>query len=84
MVRTWTKQRSQRGSVIGSISGCRTKRSACRHRSFEGLDPYSIEDARDADSKRKVQKKENRLLDIKAESKMTFQELTDWYLSLKR
>lgn len=52
--------------------------------SFEDLDPYSIEDARDANSKRKVQKRENRLLDIKPESKMSFQELTDWYLGLEK
>jgi integrase len=50
--------------------------------SFEGLNGYSIEDARIAESKRKTQKKENRLLDVKIDSKMTFQELTDWYLSL--
>ena len=55
--------------------------SQCRQAvgSFEGLDPYSIEDARDAESKRKVQKRENRIFDIKAETKMTFSELTKWY-----
>jgi len=60
--------------------------SQCRQAvgSFEDLDPYSIEDARDADSKRRVQKRENRLLDIKPESRMTFQELTDWYLNLEK
>jgi hypothetical protein len=60
--------------------------SQCRHAvgSFEGLTPYSIEDARVADSKRKVQKRENRILDIKTESQMTFQELTNWYLDLEK
>jgi len=52
--------------------------------SFEGLDPFSIEDARDADSKRKVQKRENRIFDIKAECKMTFKELSDWYRGLEK
>ncbi len=52
--------------------------------SLEGLDPYSIEDARDADSKRKVQKRENQIFDIKPESKMTFQELANWYLNLEK
>lgn len=50
---------------------------------FKDLNGYSIEDARKAESKRKVQKAENRLLDIKPATKMTFQELTDWYLGLK-
>jgi len=60
--------------------------SQCRQAvgSFKGLDPYSIEDARDAESKRKVQKRENRIFDIKAESKMTFKELKEWYLSLEK
>lgn len=44
---------------------------------------YSIEEARDAEGKRRSQKRENRIFDIKPDSKMTFQELTDWYLGLK-
>ena len=52
--------------------------------SFEALDGYSITDAQDALAKRTVQKKENRLFDIKAECKMTFKQLTDWYLSLEK
>ena len=47
---------------------------------FEDLNPYSIKDARDALSKREVQKKEKRLFDMLPESQMTFKELTDWYL----
>jgi len=43
----------------------------------------SIEKARDADGKRRVQKRENRIFDMLPESKMTFLELTDWYLGLK-
>jgi integrase len=43
----------------------------------------SIKEARESDGKRKVQKKENRILDILPESKMTFQELADWYTDLK-
>ena len=44
---------------------------------------YSITEARDADSKRRVQKRENRILDILPESKITFDELIDWYLGLQ-
>jgi integrase len=51
---------------------------------FEGLDPYSITDARDAESKRAVQKKEKRLFDMLPESKITFNELADWYKDLKQ
>jgi len=44
---------------------------------------YSIEEARDADGKRRSQKRENRIFDIKPDTKMTFQELTNWYLELE-
>jgi len=44
---------------------------------------FSIEEARDADSKRRVQKRENRIFDMLPESKMTFHELAEWYLNLK-
>ncbi len=44
----------------------------------------SIEIARDADGKRRVQKRENRIFDIKPETKMTFNELTEWYLGLEK
>jgi integrase len=43
----------------------------------------SIEKARDADGKRRVQKRENRIFDMLPESNMTFQELAEWYLNLK-
>jgi integrase len=50
----------------------------------QGLNPYSITDAKIMDSKRSVQKRENRILDIKKESNMTFDELTEWYLKLEK
>ncbi len=43
---------------------------------------YSIEEARDADGKRRTQKRENRIFDMLPEAKMTFKELADWYLEL--
>ncbi len=52
--------------------------------SFKDLNGYSIEDARKADSKKKVQKAEKRLLDIKDDSRITFNELTEWYLDLEK
>jgi integrase len=45
---------------------------------------YSIDEARDADGKRKVQKRENRIFDMLPEARMTFSELTGWYIELKR
>ena len=45
---------------------------------------FKISEAKDADSKRKVQKGENRIFDIKPESRMTFTELADWYLNLEK
>ena len=44
----------------------------------------SIEEARDANGKRRVQKRENRIFDMLPESTMTFQELTDWFLGLEK
>jgi len=44
---------------------------------------YSISEARDADGKRRGQKRENRIFDMQPASKMTFNELTGWYLDLK-
>lgn len=45
---------------------------------------YSIEEAKDADGKRRVQKRENTIFDIKPDSKMTFHELTNWFLDLEK
>lgn len=44
---------------------------------------FSIEEARDADGKRRSQKRENRIFDIKPDAKMSFKELTAWYLELE-
>jgi integrase len=52
--------------------------------SFEGLDGYSIKDANDAHAKRKVQKREKRLLDSLSESETTFKELCAWFLDLEK
>jgi integrase len=45
---------------------------------------YSVEEARDAEGKRRGQKRENRIFDIKPEAKMTFNELTGWFLDLEK
>ncbi len=45
---------------------------------------HSIEEARDAEGKRRSQKRENRIFDIKPEAKMTFNELTAWFLGLEK
>ena len=44
----------------------------------------SIEEARDADGKRRVQKRENRIFEMLPEANMTFDELGEWYLNLNR
>lgn len=51
---------------------------------FKELNGYSIEDARKADAKRTVQKAENRIMDIKPDSKMTFRNFSEWYLDLEK
>ena len=44
---------------------------------------YSVEEARDAEGKRRSQKRENRIFDMLPEAKLTFRELSVWYLNLK-
>jgi integrase len=51
---------------------------------FKNLNGYSIEDARIALSKRQLQKREKRILDMLPESTITFKELSDWYLKLPK
>jgi integrase len=43
----------------------------------------SITEARDADGKRRAQKRERRIFDMLPESRMTFDEMIDWYLGLQ-
>ena len=45
---------------------------------------FSIEEAKDAEGKRRSQKRENRIFDIKPDAKMSFNELTKWYLDLEK
>jgi integrase len=44
---------------------------------------YSREDAKAADGKRKVQKKEKRIFDMLPGTETTFNDLTEWYLNLE-
>lgn len=44
---------------------------------------YSVEEARDAEGKRRGQRREGRIFDMLPEARMTFAELIEWYLSLK-
>jgi integrase len=44
----------------------------------------SIDEARAAEGKKKAQKKEGKLFDIKEDAKMTFSELAAWYLGLEK
>jgi integrase len=51
---------------------------------FDDLDPYSIIDAQKALAKRTVQVKERTIFDVLIDIDLTFNELTEWYLSLKK
>jgi integrase len=51
---------------------------------LEGLDPYSITDAKDALSKRQVQKRERKIFDMMPDSEWTFNELSEWFLPLEQ
>ena len=51
---------------------------------MQGLRGNSIEDAKTALSKRSIQRREKRILDMLPESVITFNELTKWYLKLEK
>ena len=76
------KSRRVRYWITYRLPGGKQRKEAVA--SFADLNPYSIEDARTAEAKRTVQKKERRLLEILPEYNMTFSELAEWYLELKK
>ncbi|MDM7987082.1 MAG: site-specific integrase [Smithella sp.] len=45
---------------------------------------FSITEAQDAEGKRRVQKRENRIFDVKPEANMTFEELTKYFLKMEQ
>jgi len=53
---------------------------------FKDLDGYSLDDARAADARLVVAKRQNEIeiFDPKPEAKMTFNDLANWYLNLER
>jgi integrase len=51
---------------------------------IEGLSGCSIEDARDAFAQKRVHKREKKLFDVKKDTEMTFNQLTEWYLELEK
>ena len=80
MVRIWTRRRNPKGVKYHIVYRVNGK----QRQEFVGL---SIKDARDADSGRKTQQRENRLedmLDIQADARMSFSELTAWYTTVEK
>jgi integrase len=67
--------------VVGRIEG---KQKWWSLSSFEGVDPFSLQDAKDVEAKLRVAKKENKLdiFEVRKETTITFKELTDWYKEL--
>ena len=71
------KSRSVRYWITYRRPGGKQKRESVA--AIEGLAPYSIEDARGALAKCRVQKKEGRrMFDLLPESDITFSELAEW------
>ena len=82
-VRYWVSYHLPAKTVIGKDGSERTVRPQ-RRELCDRKNPYSIENARAADGKRKAQRVENpSILERLPEETMTFEELSDWYLSLK-
>jgi len=68
--------------IVGRIEG---KQKWWSLSSFEGVDPFNLQDAKDVEAKLRVAKKENKLdiFEVKKETTITFKELTEWYTELK-
>jgi hypothetical protein len=77
-------EKAKKGKRINYWITYRLPRGKQKFEKITGENANSIEYARDADGKRRIQKRENRIFDIKPESKMTFEELTKWYLDLQK
>lgn len=51
---------------------------------MKGENATSLSYAKDAEGKRRSQKRENKIFDVLAEVNMTFSQLADWYLNLEK
>jgi integrase len=69
--------------VIYRVNGKQVWKSLA---SFEGMNPYSLQDAKDVEARFMVAKRENKLeiFQPKKESTMTFKDLSEWYLNLEK
>ena len=84
VVRAWIRPSDPGAWNTGSITACRAGNNAGKRGGDEGSMRQFIEDARTALSKRIVQKKEKRVLDMLPESQITFNDLADWYFRLEK
>jgi integrase len=75
------EQKKVRYHIVGRIDGRQKWWSLS---SFEGVDPYSLEDAKDVEAKLRVNKREGKLevFKVRKETTITFKELTTWFLDL--
>ena len=73
--------RAKRSKRVKYWISYRIPGSRKKYRQVVGL---SIKKAKDADSKRKVQKRENRIFDMIPKSNISFSALAQWYLKLKK
>ena len=67
-------------AILAECPLCRQKQSNKNKKCSREVVGFSLEEARDAEGKRRSQKRENRIFDMLPESKITFTELVKWYL----
>jgi integrase len=75
--------RLKKSNKVGYWIAYRLPGGKQRFQKMTGENANKVEYAKDADGKRRVQKRENRIFEILPESRMTFKELADWYLDLE-
>jgi hypothetical protein len=75
------EQKKVRYHIVGRIDG---KQRWWSLASFESVDPYNLEDAKDVEAQLRVAKREGKLevFEVRKETTITFKELATWYLDL--
>jgi len=78
---TQKEQKKVRYHVVGRIDG---KQRWWSLSSFENVDPFSLDDAKDVEAQLRVSKREGKLdvFEVRKETTITFKELATWYLGL--
>ena len=83
LVRLKRQKEKVRYWISFRVPGPKGKDGKTTHKQRREYVGYSIEEARDADGKRRGQKRENRIFDMLPDTFTTYNELAEWFLALE-